>query len=157
MTIAVDLEAGLNVPIPPLVTLTHRPQRTEYRTETVRLLRPGTSETVSKTVTVTHENGTQTQHVVSATLSIPSKTVSRDVTITVVHPERVEAEVVEREPMTPVRQESLSLDMSVGSDDPYAVFTPPQPEPEPEKAEQSPLTDEEANNLFNLWGWEWPW
>ena len=157
VTIAVDLEAGLNVPIPPLVTLTHRPQRTEYRTETVRLLRPGTSETVSKTVTVTHENGTQTQHVVSATLSIPSKTVSRDVTITVVHPERVEAEVVEREPMTPVRQESLSLDMSVGSDDPYAVFTPPQPEPEPEKAEQSPLTDEDANNLFNLWGWEWPW
>ena len=157
MTIGVDLEAGLRIPVPPLVTLTHRPQRTEYRTETVRLLRPGTIETVSETVTVTHENGTQTQHVVSATLSIPSKTVSRDVTITVVHPERVEAEVVEREPMTPVRQESLSLDMSVGSDDPYAVFTPPQPEPEPEKAEQSPLTDEEANNLFNFWGWEWPW
>ena len=47
--IGVDLEAALRVPIPPLVTLTHLPQRTEYRTETVRLLRPGTTETVSET------------------------------------------------------------------------------------------------------------
>ena len=157
VTIGVDIEAALSVPIAPLVTLTHSPQRTEYRTETVRLLRPGTSETVSETVTVTHEDGTQTQHVVSATLSIPSRTVSRDVTLTVVHPERVEAEIVEREPLTPVRQERLSLHASVGSDDPYAVFTPPQPEPEPERAEQRPLTDDEANILFDLWGWEWPW
>ena len=157
MTIGVDLEAALSVPIPPLVTLTHSPQRTEYRTETVRLLRPGTSETVSETVTVTHQDGTQTQHVVSATLSIPSRTVSRDVTLTVVHPERVEAEVAEREPMTPTRQERLTLHASVGSDDPYAVFTPPQPEPEEERAEQRPLTDDEANILFDLWGWEWPW
>lgn len=156
VTIGIDLEAALSVPIPPLVTLTHSPQRTEYRTETVSLLRPGTSETVSETVTVTHDDGTRTQHVVSATLSIPSETVSRDVTMTVVHPERVEAEVVEREPLTPVRRERLSLHASVGSDDPYAVFTPPEPEPEPERAEQRPLTDEEANILFDLWGWEWP-
>ena len=59
VTIGVDMEAALSVPIPPLVTLTHSPQRTEYRTETVRLLRPGTSETVSKTVTVTHEDATR--------------------------------------------------------------------------------------------------
>ena len=157
VTIGVEMEAALSVPIPPLVTLTHSPQRTEYRTETVRLLRPGTTETVSETVTVTHENGTQTQHVVSATLSIPSRTVYRDVTLTIVHPERVEAEVTEREPMIPVRQERLSLHASVGSDDPYAVFTPPQPEPEPERAEQRPLTDEEANILFDLWGWGRPW
>ena len=157
VTIGVDMEAALSVPIPPLVTLTHSPQRTEYRTETVRLLRPGTSETVSETVTVTHDDGTRTHHVVSATLSIPSKTVSRDVTLTIVHPERVEAEVAEREPLTPVRQESLSLHVSVGSDDTYAVFTTPQSEPEEERAEQRPLTDEEANILFDLWGWEWPW
>ena len=157
VTIGVDLEASLSVPIPPLVTLTHSPQRTEYRTETVRLLRPGTSETVSKTVTVTHEDGTQTQHVVSATLSIPSETVYRDVTLTIVHPERVEAEIVEREPLTPVRQERLTLHASVGSDDPFAVFTTPQSEPEVEKAEQRPLTEEEANILFDLWGWGRPW
>ena len=156
VTVGVDLEAALSVPIPPLVTLTHSPQRTEYRTETVRLVRPGTSETVSETVTVTHADGTRTQHVVSATLSIPSETVSRDVTMTVVHPERVVAQVEEREPLTPVRTERLSLHASIGSDDPYEVFTPPQPEPEEDKAEQRPLTDEEANILFDLWGWEWP-
>ena len=157
VTIGVDLEASLSVPIPPLVTLTHSPQKTEYRTETVRLLRPGTSETVTKTVTVTHEDGTRTQHVVSATLSIPSETVYRNVTLTVVHPERVEAEVAEREPLTPVRQERLSLHASVGSDDPYAVFTTPHPEPEEERAEQRPLTYDEANILFDLWGWGRPW
>ena len=156
VTVGVDLEAALSIPIPPLVTLTHSPQRTEYRTETVRLVRPGTSETVSETVTVSHQDGRQTQHVVSATLSVPSETVSRDVTMTVVHPERVVAQVEEREPLTPVRTERLSLHASIGSDDPYEVFTPPQPEPEEDKAEQRPLTDEEANILFDLWGWEWP-
>ncbi|MCY4528599.1 MAG: hypothetical protein OXD46_06165 [Chloroflexi bacterium] len=157
VTIGVDMEAALSVPIPPLVTLTHSPQRAENRTETVTLLRPGTTETLSETVTVTHDDGTRTQHVVSATLSIPSRTVYREVTLTILHPERVEAEVAEREPMTLVRQERLSLHASVGSDDPYAVFTPPQPEPEPERADQSPLTDEEANILFDLWGWGRPW
>ncbi len=157
VTISVDLEAALSVPVPPLVTLTLSPQRTEYRTETARLLRPGTSETVSETVTVTHQDGTQTQHVVSATLSIPSETVSQDVTMTVVHPERVDAVIEEREPLTPVRTERLTLHVSVGSDDPYTVFTPPQPEPEEEKAEQRPLTDEEANILFDLWRWMRPW
>ena len=157
VTVGVDLEAALSVPIPPLVTLTHSPQRTEYRTETVSMLRPGTSETVSETVTVTHADGTRTHHVVSTTLSIPSESVSRNVTMTIVHPERVVAQVEKREPMTPVRTERLSLGMSIGSDDSYAVFTPPQPEPEEEKAEQRPLTDEEANILFDLWGWVWPW
>ena len=157
VTIGIDLEAELSVPVPPLVTLTHRPQRTEYRTETVRLLRPGTTETVSETVTVTHQDGTQTQHVVSAILSIPSAVVYEQVTLAVVHPERVDAVIEEREPRTPVRAERLSLHASVGSDDSYAVFTPPQPEPEEEKAEQRPLTDEEANILFDLWGWVRPW
>ena len=156
VTIDAHLEAALRIPIPPLVTLTHHPERTEYRTETVSLLRPGTTETVSETVTVTHDDGTRTQHVVSATLSIPSTTVSRDVTLTDVHPERVEAEVVERDPLTPVRQKRLSLHVNIGSDDPYAVFAPPPSEPEPERAEQRPLTDEEASILFDIWGWEWP-
>ena len=53
VTIGVDMEAALSVPIPPLVTLTHSPQKTEYRTETVRLLRPGTTETVSETTCAT--------------------------------------------------------------------------------------------------------
>ena len=42
-------------------------------------------------------------------LSIPSAVVYRDVTLTIVHPERVEAEVVEREPVTGSRDETLAL------------------------------------------------
>ena len=46
--------------MPPLARLTHHPERTEHRTETVYLVRPGTSETVSETVTVTNADGTTT-------------------------------------------------------------------------------------------------
>ena len=67
VTIGADLEAVLRIPIPPLTQLTHHPERTEYRTETVSMWRPGTSRTVSETVSVTHDNGTTTQHVVTAT------------------------------------------------------------------------------------------
>ena len=157
MTLNVNIEASLNIPMPPLVVLTHRPERTERRTETVSLLRRGASRTVSETVTVDHEDGTQTEHVVTATLSIPSETVRRNVTVAVVHPERVEAEIVELEPITLLRTESLSLSLSIGSDDPFTLFASPEPEPEPESAEQVPLTDGEAGELFDLWGWEWPW
>ena len=99
VAIETELRAELRVPVPPLVRLTHHPERTERRTETVRLVRPGATETVSETVTVTHEDGTTTEHTVTAHLSIPSKVVYRDVTLAIVHPERVEAEVVEREPV----------------------------------------------------------
>ena len=108
-------------PFPPLTHLTHHPERTERRTETVSLWRPGTSRTVIETVTVTHDDGTTTQHTISATLSIPGRTVNRNVTLTIVHPEHVKAEVVEREPITRSRKESLTLVAGVGSDDPFAA------------------------------------
>ena len=41
------------------------------RTETVSLWRPGTGRTVSRTVTVTHGDGTTTSHTISAYLSVP--------------------------------------------------------------------------------------
>ena len=155
VTIGVELEAGLRIPVPPLTQLTHHPEWTEYRTETVSLWRPGTTETVSETVTVTHDNGTTTQHIVTATLSIPGETVSRDVTLAIVHPEHVRAEVVEREPATGTREESLSMTSSVGADDPFEVLALPEPEPEPEPAEQSPGGD--LRHWFDILGWEWPW
>ena len=77
VTVDVEVEASLSIPVPPLTQLTHHPERTEYRIETVSLYRPGTSETVSETVTVTHDDGTTTEHVVTATLSIPGATVRR--------------------------------------------------------------------------------
>ena len=155
VTIGVELEAVLRIPVPPLTQLTHHPERTEYRTETVSLWRPGTTETVSETVTVTHDDGTTTEHVVTATLSIPGETVNREVTLAIVHPEHVRAEVVERMPIAGSREESLAMASSVGADDPFEVLALPEPEPEPEPAEQSPGGD--LRHWFDILGWEWPW
>ena len=155
VTVDVSLEASLRIPVPPLTVLTHHPERTEYRTETVSLWRPGTSETVSETVAITNPDGTTTERVLSATLSIPGETVHRDVTLTIVHPEHVKAETVEREPVTRTRQEHLSLASGVGSDDPYAVLAVPEPEPVEPPAEQAPADG--LRSWFERLGWEWPW
>ena len=155
VTVDVELEASLRIPIPPLTHLTHHLERTERRTETVSLWRSGTSRTVSETVTVTHDDGTTTQHTISATLSIPGRTVNRNVTLTIVHPEHVKAEVVEREPITRSRKESLSLAAGVGSDDPFAALALPESEPVDPPAEQTPADG--LRDWFDLLGWEWPW
>ncbi len=155
VAIDVDLEASLLIALPPLVQLTHHPKRTEYRTETVSLLCPGTSETVSETVTVTHEGGTTTQHTISATLSIPSEAVYEQVTLATVHPEHVKAEVVERSPISRSRDEALALASSVGADDPFEALVLPEPEPAPPSAEQTPADD--LSDWVPILGWEWPW
>ena len=157
VAIEAELEAALRIAMPPMIRLTHHPERTEHRTETVRLVRPGTSETVSETVTVTHDDGTTTEHTLTAHLSVPSKVVYKQVTLTIVHPERVEAEAVEREPVARSRSETLALASSVGADDPFRVLTMPEPEPEPVPAGQAPLTNDETRDLFGLFGWRWPW
>ena len=156
LTIDASLEAALSIPLPPLTQLTHHPEWTEYRTETVRLWRPGTTRTVSETASVTHDDGTTTQHVVSAVLSIPSAVVHRDVTLTIMHPERVVAEVVDREPLDRTREESLSMASSVGSDTPFEVLVLPEPEPVEPPAEQTPGGDG-LRDWFDVLGWEWPW
>ena len=97
------LLADLEVALPPLVQLTHQPERTEQVIRTVSVLRPGTSDSVSETVTLTCEDGTTEEHTVSASVSIPSKVFHSDVTISILHPEHVKAELVEREPLTPSR------------------------------------------------------
>ena len=156
LTIDASLEATLSIPLPPLVQLTHHPERTEYRTRTVSLWRPGTSRTVSETVTVTHDDGTTTHHVVTAVLSIPGETVYRDVTLSIVHPERIDAVVEEREPLDRTREEFLSMESSVGADAPFEVLVLPEPEPVEPPAEQSPAGDD-LRDWFDFLGWEWPW
>ena len=155
VTVDVSFEASLRIPMPPLVELTHHPERTEQRTETFALWRLGASETVSQTVTVTHDDGTTTDHIVTAVAHIPSETVYRDVTMTVVHPEHVRAEVVERSPISRSREGQLSLASGVGSDDPYQALALPEPPPEDPPAEQEPA--EGLRRWFDLLGWEWPW
>ena len=156
VAIEAGLQAGLRIAAPPLVRLSRHPERTEYRTETVSLVRPGTNRTVSETVTVTHPDGATTEHTVTATLSIPSEVVYQDVTLTIVHPEYIRAEVEERAPIARSRGEALALVLSVGADAPFEVLALPEPTPEPVSAEQTPLTEEEIRYLFDPLGWSWP-
>ncbi len=159
VSLDVGLEAVLIIPIPPLTVLTHHPERTEERTETVSLYRPGASDSDSdsETITVTHDDGTTTEHTVSAYAYayVPARTIQKDVTITIVHPEHVKAEVVEREPVAGSREEELELVSVLGSDDSYAVLVLPEPEPEDPPADQSPADG--LRSWFDLLGWEWPW
>ena len=159
VTVDVSLEASLRIPIPPLTVLTHHPERTERRTETVSLWRPGASDSDSdsQTITVTHDDGATTDHTVSAYAYayVPGTTVYRDVTITIVHPEHVKAEVVERAPIGGSREEGLSLASVLGSDDPFTALVVPEPEPEDPPAEQTPAGG--LRDWFDRLGWEWPW
>ena len=159
LTIDVSLEASLDIPIPPLTVLTHHPERIEERTETVSLYRPGASDSDydSETITVTHDDGTTTEHTVSASAHahVPATTIDKDVTITIVHPEHIKAEVVERAPIGGSREEQLSLSSAVGSDDPFETLVVPEPEPVDPPADQSPAGG--LRSWFDLLGWEWPW
>ena len=159
VSVDASFTASLNIPIPPLTVLTHHPERTEERTETVSLYRPGASDSDSDsdTITVTHDDGTTTEHTVSAYAYayVPGRTIDKDVTITILHPEHVKAETVERAPVTGSRDESLALASYVGSDNPYAALVVPEPEPEDPPAEQSPAGG--LRDWFEGLGWEWPW
>ena len=159
VAIDVGMEASLSIPMPPLTVLTHHPERTEERTETVGLWRPGASDSDSdsQTITVTHDDGATTEHTVSAYAHayVPGTTIYRDVTITIVHAEHVKAEVVERSPIGGTRAETLSLASGVGSDDPFAALVVPEPEPEDPSAEQEPADG--LRGWFDQLGWEWPW
>ncbi len=150
------LEASLRIALPPLVEVTHRPQRTERLTETATVHIPAFGDSVTETVSVPAEDGTFTEHSVTASCYVPESTVRQDVVFTVVHPERVEAAVVERQPLARGRQETLSLASSVWADDPYRALAVPEPEAEPERPVQTPAGGE-LRELFEELGWEWPW
>ena len=153
VTVDVSLQASLRIPVPPLTVLTHHPERTELRTETVSLWRPGASDTASETITVTHDDGSTTEHTFTAHAHVPGRTVHRDVTLTIVHPEHVRAEVIERSPTSGNREESMSLASEIGSDDPFGVLALPEPEAEEPPAEQAPAGG--LREWFESLGWEW--
>jgi len=155
VAIDLDMEAALRIPIPPLTVLTHHPERTEQVTKTVQLHRPGDSDSDTQTATATCEDGTTATATASAYAHVPSATITREVTVDVLHKEHVKAEVVEREPLTGSREEALSLASGVGSDDPYAALAVPEPEPEDPPAEQTPAGG--LSDWFRRLGWEWPW
>ena len=119
VSVDVSLEASLSIPIPPLTMLTHHPERVEQVTRTVHLHRPGDSDYDSQTVTVTNEDGATASATATAYAYVPSATIAKQVTVEVLHPEHVKAEVVERSPITRSRDEALALASGIGSDDPY--------------------------------------
>ena len=152
LSIAAVHEATVEVEIPPLVQLTHRPEETEEVSGWVSVNRPGVSRWVSRTVRVTHDDGTSTEHEVSAHLSIPRRTVRTPFTYDYLHEERVEAEVVERPPVERSREETAHLSLSLWVDSEFRTLDLPLPE-EPVTADQSALTEEETESLLS--GLEW--
>ena len=155
VTVDVSLEASLSIPIPPLTQLTHHPERVEQVTRTVHLHRPGDSDSDSETATATCEDGSTSSATATAYAYVPSATIAKDVMVTIVHPEHVKAETVERSPITRTRGETPALASSIGSDDPYEALALPEPEPEEPPAEQEPADG--LRQWFDLLGWEWPW
>ena len=155
VTVDVSLDASLHIEVPPLTVLTHHPEWTERRTETVSLWRPGASDYDSETVTVTHDDGSTSTATATAYASVPGRTINKQVTLAIVHPEHIKAEVVERSPITRTRSESLALDAAVGSDEPFSVLALPEPEPEEPLAGQTPAGG--LREWFEQLGWEWPW
>ena len=155
VSVDASLTASLRIPIPPLTVLTHHPERIEQVTRTVHLYRPGDSDYDSETVTVTHDDGSTSSATATAHAYVPGVTIARQVTVDVLHPEHVKAEVVDRQPIGGARAETLALASEVGSDDPFEVLALPEPEPEDPPAEQTPAGG--LRDWFEWLGWEWPW
>ena len=156
VNVEADLEAALRIPLPPLVQLTHHPERTEQVTRTVHLHRPGDSDSDSETATATCEDGATASATATAYAYVPSATIAKQVTVDVLHKEHVKAETVERSPIAGSRDEALALASSVEADDPFEVLDLPEPEPVEPPAEQEPA-DGGLSDWFDLLGWEWPW
>ncbi len=156
VNVEADLEAALRIPLPPLVQLTHHPERTEQVTRTVHLHRPGDSDSDSETATATCEDGATASATATAYAYVPSATIAKQVTVDVLHKEHVKAETVERSPIAGSRDETLALASSVGADDPFEVLVLPEPEPVDPPAEQE-SADGGLSDWFDLLGWEWPW
>ena len=156
VTVDVSLEASLSIPIPPLTQLTHHPEWVEQVTRTVHLHRPGDSDSDSETATATCEDGATASATATAYAYVPSVTIAKEVTVSIVHPEHVKAETVERSPIAGSRDETLALASAVGADDPYEALALPEPEPEDPPAEQT-LAEGGLPGWFDLLGWEWPW
>ena len=147
VSVDVSLEAALRISLPPLVHLTHHPERTEQVTRTVHLHRPGDSDSDSDTATATCEDGATASATATAYAYVPSATIAKEVTVDVLHKEHVKAEAVERSPISRSRDEA---------DDPFQALALPEPESVEPPAEQT-SADGGLSDWFDLLGWEWPW
>ena len=122
----------------------------------MHLHRPGDSDYDSETATAACEDGATASATATAYAYVPSATIAKQVTVTIVHPEHVKAETVERSPIARTTGETLALASAVGADDPFEALALPEPEPEDPPAEQEPA-DGGLQGWFRILGWEWPW
>ena len=157
LRIVADMLAELSVPVPPLVQLTHHPERIETVTGTVPVPCPGASEKVTKSFSIFQPDGTETQETVSSRISIPSREIEHEVSLPVVHPEHIKAEVVERAPERRRREEQIAAPAVIASDDPYAVLVVPPPPPPPDWGRHEPAARGRLGSWFDRLGWVWPW
>ena len=98
IALGVSLTADLSVPRPPLVLLTHHPQRTEVHSQSYGSVDPESGEATTETVT-----------------------------FQVVHPAYIGAEVVQRAAVKQQRQERLSLTTSIAADATHEQLAAPTP------------------------------
>ncbi len=123
ISVSATLTADLQIALPPLVQLRHVPQRTETFSETASLTDPESGESVSQTVT-----------------------------FQVVHPARVEAQIVQRSPLKKQRSEELTLSTSIAADASYESLN--EPEPINTGSTQTVVSGSELTDLLSLLGWE---
>ena len=157
LSVEATLEAHLRGNAPPLVVLTLIPEREEIRLVPVKVWRPGTSKVVRDTVTVRNKDGTTSSHEISARLTIPSEEIIVVPSVLIKHEEFILGTVNPRGSAYGSREEILHMALTIGADARYTPFVPPPVEEEPPPPVQTPLTGDEAEELFGLFGWEWPW
>ena len=157
VSVDLDLDVSLRIPVPPLVEMTLVPEETVEQSHVVSVVRPGVSRNVSETVTITCADGTEERHQVSARLSIPSKSIEKTATVPVTLNSYVTAQIVAREPVIRSRDETIELESVLWADAPFTALAIPEPEPTPEEAEHRRVSSGVAEDLFARLGWEWPW
>ena len=91
----------------------------------MHLHRPGDSDYDSETVTVTNEDGATASATATAYAYVPSATIAKEVTVTIVHPEHVKAETVERQPIARTRGETLAPVSGTGQAPSVSAATTP--------------------------------
>ena len=157
LDIEADLLAELSVPVPPVVQLTHHPERTQTVTGAVPVTCPGTSQNVSRSFRIFHPDGSETLQTLSRRLSIPSREIEHEASLSVVHPEHIKAEVVERSPERRRREEQIVVSAVIASDDPHAALVVPPRPPPPERGRHEPAGRGRLGSWFDRLGWVWPW
>ena len=128
LDIAAELTATLNVPLPPMLTTTHHPARTDVYRRTVSLSCGNYS--VSRTVTIRVHHP---EHVRAVEVQRAPVTRTRPETL----------------PLAPAVSTAQVSPLGMGADNPFQYLFVPLPTPPPPSAEQT----EEGDSSW----WSWPW